>query len=812
MDALAAGPVTIDTPLGDAITFHSMTGSEGLSQLFAYELDVLSPRADLNAADLLGHPVTVHLERGDDEQQVRHWNGCVTGFQYIATGDDGFSRYLLTVHPWLWYLTQSADCRIFQHMRIPDIVMKVFRDRGFTDFDNALSETYAQQEYVVQYRETDFEFVSRLMEREGIYYFFRHVDGRHTLVLADAMGAHEPAPSCKQLAYAPPDPHRNAMEEYVRQWRAMTEVATTRYSHADYDFTRPRLRLNSISTTPDREGAPSLARYDYPGGFSSRPAGDASSALRLGQRRSNVQGWTGETNGRGLTVGCNFKLVDHPRDDQNRKYLVTGAYYLLRGQDIRTSIGPQKEEPFSCEFQVILASVTFRAPASAPKPLMLGPQTAVVVGPLGQEIWTDQFGRVKVQFHWDREGQHDEQSSCFVRVSQAWAGTGWGAQFIPRIGQEVIVDFIEGDPDRPIITGSVYNGANEPAFKLPNNQTQSGIRTRSTPGGTQVNGNEIRFEDAKGNEELYVQAEKNQTTLVKDSQSETVGHNRSVSVGLADALTIGLTRSIQVGAASVTTVGGDSSEAVGGLRTVTVGGQNIAAIALGSVTEVGGDMLSKVGGVTRFDLNGPLRVSTAADESRTTGGKLEVRVGEDASYVYAAEAKTVIGHPNREARLSAFVYGTSTSSTSKELVIESDTSIVLKCGDTKVVVTPDGVTIDGKTLAWNAGTKLSVASPNASLTSTTTSAPSERRSRSRRAARSSLSIAARSSSEPRCSSGRAAAPARPRRQRAPRTIARINRFTSGPSLCGTARPRPECRICWCLTADNTSAVRRLATG
>ncbi len=718
MDARSAGPITIDTPLGDELTFHSMGGVEALSLPFVYEIDVLGSRADVDAADLLGHPATVHLQPSDEAGQPRHWNGRVTGFEYVGTGDDELSRYRLTIRPWLCYLTQSADCRIFQNMRVPDIVAKVFRDRGFSDFEDALVEEYAQREYVVQYRETDLDFVSRLMQREGIYYFFRHEDGKHTLVLADSPGAHQPAPGCQELPYAPRDAHRDETGEYVREWRARGEIATGKYAHADYDFTRPRVRLTSQRSADPAQsagGAPSPEVYDYPGGFTSFPAGEAYAELRLEQHRDRVKRWTGDTNARALHPGATFALVDHPRDDQNGEYLVVGARYRLHGHEIRSSGSPE-EEPLSCRFHVIPASVTFRPPAPPRRPIVLGPQTAVVVGPAGHEIWTDQYGRVKVQFHWDHEGREDENSSCFVRVMQPWAGSGWGAQFIPRIGHEVIVDFIEGDPDRPIITGSVYNGANMPPFKLPDNQTRSGIRSRSTPQGTQVNGNEIRFEDMKGREDLFVQAEKTQTTVVKDSQFVNVGVNRSMTVGAAETVTIGLTRALQVGAASSTTVGGDSSETVGGVRRVTVGGQGITTIAQSAVLDVGGDSLTRVTGVTRFDLAGPLRVSTAGDESRTTGGALDVRVGDKASYVYAAESKSVVGHPDRKASLSSFVYGTSSSATSDDLTIESDTSIVLKCGDTKVVITPDGVTIEGKTLEWKAGSKLAVTSPSASLT------------------------------------------------------------------------------------------------
>ncbi|MDP9034559.1 MAG: type VI secretion system tip protein VgrG [Myxococcota bacterium] len=693
MDAQTVGPITIDTPLGDAVTFGSMTGSEGLSQIFAYELEVLSPRAGLNASDLLGHQVTVHLERGDDEQQVRHWNGCVTGFEYIGSGDDERSRYRLIVHPWLWYLTQSADSRIFQRMRIPDIVTKVFRDRGFHDFDNALSGTYAPQEYVVQYRETDFDFVSRLMQRAGIYYFFRHVDGRHTLVLADEMGAHESAAGCKQLAYRPPDLHRDALDEYVRRWRSTVEVATSRFTHADYDFTRPRFRLRSISNTPDLHAAPDLEVYDYPGGFTSSAAGEATSALRLGQRRATVQEWTGETNGRGLTVGCAFQLVDHPREDQNRKYLVTGARYALRGHDHRASrrTDQAKEEVFSSEFRVIRADETFRAPACAPKPLMFGPQTAIVVGPAGQEIWTDQFGRVKVQFHWDREGQHNENSSCFVRVMQAWAGTGWGAQFIPRIGQEVIVDFIEGDPDRPIITGSVYNGTNDPAFKLPNNQTQSGFRTRSTPGGTQANSNEIRFEDMKGYEDLFVHAEGTQTTRVNSDQNIAIGGNRTKSVAGGETIRIDGGRTTAVGVDDATSVLGLQALAVAGARTVQVTGDESHTVEGNLSVAVAGSQSAQITGDLSIDVSGSVREASEGPHKETFADDFVAR--------HAGHRVVIVGAPNAAASISTHVEGFASGYVSEILDVVSVKGMTIRCGKSEIRLTPDSVTISSPTVS-----------------------------------------------------------------------------------------------------------------
>jgi type VI secretion system secreted protein VgrG len=720
--AKSEGPISIDSPLGAAIAFRSADAVEALSQLFRYDLVVVSPRADLRGRDLLGQSVTVHLQR-DDNDSIRHFNGRVASFEYLTTGDDDLSHYRIVLRPWLWQLTKTADCRIFQHESVPEIVASVFRDRGFDAFENKLFESYARREYVVQYRETDFHFVSRLMEQEGIYYFFEHADGRHTMVLADSPSAHGPAPGCETIPFAPPDAHRDATTQYVHRWRSQTEIETAQFAHADYEFRMPRARLYARREAPDLDAADSLEVYDYPGNFTTSADAARYADLRLAQIRAGAEVSTGETNDRGLRVGSTFTLTDHPRDDENKEYLVVSAQWRLRGHEIR-SRGEAEEDTFASEFGVIAAKTTFRTAVGTPKPVVQGPQTAMVVGPAGQEIWTDEYGRIKVQFHWDRLGQRDENSSCFVRVAQSWAGGGWGAQFIPRIGQEVVVDFLEGDPDRPIVTGSVYNAANMPAFSLPENATQSGIRTRSSKGGVIPNANEIRFEDRKGGEELYLQAEKDMNTLVKNDQTLNVGANRAVTVVQNQSLTVGMNdmasvrmnRSVSVMLDQTVAVGANSVEAIGGSLRTTVGAERVETIGSSATSAVGNDFVVQVGGATRFDLASTLNVSAGGDESHTTGGALDVRVGGDASYVYAAQSKSVVGHPDREGAQDLFVYGTSSTQASKDVVLESDTSLTLKCANTTIVITPDGITVNGKTLALNAGSKLAVISPNASLT------------------------------------------------------------------------------------------------
>jgi type VI secretion system secreted protein VgrG len=707
MDARANGRVTIESPLGADATFHSMGGVEGVSQLFVYEIDLLSPKADFHADDCLGHTVTVHLARADGSDDARQWNGCVTGFEYVGTGDDGSSRYRLTIRPWLFYLTENADCRIFQNMSVPDIVMRVFRDRGFTAFDVILQETYPQREYVVQYRESDFNFVSRLMEREGIYYFFRHEAGSHTLVLTDSAHTPAPAPGAEHLSFAPPDAHRDETMEYVGRWRALGTIETSRASLTDYDFTRPRLQLYSMRDAPEPGAAPRLEVYDYPGGYLSPVEGDSYAQLRVEQRRSGSPGFLGETNARGLSVGSTFTLSDHPRDDLNASYLVVSARYRLTDPELRSSNADTESTPYTSSFRAIPSSVTFRPPATARPGLVRGPQTAIVVGPAGQEIWTDQYGRVKVQFHWDRVGRNDENSSCFVRVTQAWAGSGWGAQFIPRIGQEVIIDFLEGDPDRPIITGTVYNGANQVPFELPLNQTQSGIRTRSTPGGTQVNCNEIRFEDSIGNEDLYVQAERTQTTLVKNDQNITIGGSRSKTVAGNETIRV-------VGGRNATVTLDDVTNVLG-LQMLTVAGARKVEIVGDQTHTVQGNRSDVVAGTASLEVAGDLTQNVTGRVDQTTEGVHSENFVDDFVARHTGHRTIVVGTPEANASLSTHVEGSASEFVSELLDIVAVKGIRIRCGKSEITLTPEVVTITSPTISLVGGPSIGLAADDVNI-------------------------------------------------------------------------------------------------
>lgn len=571
----------INSPLGpDKLILAEMGGSDELGRLFDYELQLTSddPAIDLNA--LLGKPMSlsVQLSLGTS----RYFHGIVA--RCSQSVDQGqFASYRVTLRPWLWLLTRTSDCRIFQHLSAPQIIKQVFRDLGFSDFEDALSRSYREREYCVQYRETSFDFVSRLMEEEGIYYFFRHEARRHVLVLADAYGAHPQMPGYESVPYYPPDgQHRE--RDHINDWHLAQEVQPGSLELNDYDFQRPSARIDVRSAMPRPHQAGDYPLYDYPGAYQQSQDGEHYARTRLESLQSLHERVELRGNARGLGSGHLFSLSGFTRQDQNREYLIVGARYYVHQERLESGTGSGAAQ-FESNLSCIDAQQSFRPQGSTVRPIVKGPQTAVVVGPAGEEIWTDQYGRVKVHFHWDRHDQSNENSSCWIRVSQAWAGKNWGSMQIPRIGQEVIVSFLEGDPDRPIITGRVYNAEQSVPYDLPANATQSGMKSRSSKGGSPANFNEIRMEDKKGAEQLYIHAERNLDTVVEQCETLAVGINRTQTVGMLETITIGQDRIRAVRRDDMLLVGASKTDSVSTSYLIEVG-ENLRLVCGKSVIEL----------------------------------------------------------------------------------------------------------------------------------------------------------------------------------------------------------------------------------
>ena len=482
--------LTINTPLGDGkFDVVNIRGEEQISGLFSYRVEVTSQDNAIDFTQIVGQNITVYLDLGEDEP--RNINGVVTRIIQGSTDDDDNTAYILEMRPWLWKLTKMADCRIYQNQSAIDIITGLFDELGFSDYTNSTTGTYAARDYCVQYRETAFNFVSRLMEEEGIFYFFKHEDGKHTLTLADDSDSY---PDC-HVSTIEYDPTDTPFENEIFKISLEQEVTTAKYAVDDFNF---ETSTTDLLSTADGDG---MRWYEYPAGFTTTDAGSTIANRRLAAMEAVGKVLRGASTVKTLAAGSKFTLTEHERDSIN-------AAYVVRKVTMKCD-----QQKYTDTFEAIPADVVFRPPLITPKPIIHGSQTAIVVGKSGEEIWVDKYGRVKIQFHWDQKGQKDENSSCWVRVAHGWAGKSWGMIFLPRIGDEVVVSFLEGNPDRPLITGSVYNAQGTVPYALPDDQTKSTIKSMSSKQGTA--GNEIRFQDLKDSEEFYVHAQKDMKAVVE---------------------------------------------------------------------------------------------------------------------------------------------------------------------------------------------------------------------------------------------------------------------------------------------------------
>ncbi len=517
----------IDTPLGkDVLLLKGFSGTEGISRLFRFELDLLSEEPSISFADIIGKNVTISLKQADGS--YRYLNGIISRFAQTST-EELFTSYEAELVPWLWFLTRNANCRIFQNKTIPDIITQVFDDLGFNNYSNSLQGSYDTREYCVQYRESDFNFVSRLMEEYGIFYFFKHEQGNHTLVMADDASAHTDCPGQSSLRYT--SVAGGALDEdVITGWRAVQELRTGKYTLTDYNFTTPSTSLLVNEPTIHSVGGnDKYETYDYPGEHLNKGAGQSLAKIRMQEEEAGHYVAHGTSEARALVSGHKFTLKEHSRSDANGDYILTEVHHSARTESYGTS-GTPEEDSYANSFACIPSSVPYRPVRATPRPVVQGLQPAVVVGPSGEEIYTDKYGRVKVQFFWDRLGQNDENSTCWVRVSQVWAGNNWGALFLPRIGQEVIIDFLEGDPDQPLIVGRVYNAEQMPPATLPDKQNISGFRTHSTKNGGDHDANVLTFDDTKGSEVFYMRAQKDKAVRVENNDDLKVGNDQTITI------------------------------------------------------------------------------------------------------------------------------------------------------------------------------------------------------------------------------------------------------------------------------------------
>lgn len=694
----------LSTPLGDgALLFHRMTAREELGRLSEFEIDALSEQGNLDPDQILGKSVTVREKLRDGG--MRPFTGHVARFG--QTGVQGrYHLYRLVVRPWLWFLTRTSNCRIFQQMTVPDILKKVFdnhADVANTSFE--LTGNYREWDYCVQYRETDFDFVSRLLEHEGIYYYFRHVDDKHIMVLTDACSMHSAFPGCEQLPFVLQQRDARDDIERIDSWRFDREIQPVRYAHDNYDPEKPRVELQRSARVERQHAQAQYEMYDYPAKHTVAQDGEHYARVRLEELHTRFETAQGHTNARGLGVGYLFKLMRHPRADQNREYLVSSARYEVAHEEHESGEGPGAR--YACSFTALDSSQSFRSQRSTPKPIVQGPQTAVVVGPPGEEIHTDHQGRVKVQFHWDRYSAGDQTSSCWIRVSQPWAGKGWGGVSIPRIGQEVIVDFLEGDPDRPIITGRVYNADQMPPFAMPG--MVSGLKSQTHKG---TGNNEMSMDDTAGQEKLTLNGQHDMHTTVGNDQTNTIKNNRSTTVVVNDTLNVNSNRTVYVKGKLSETIdtGHDITVKTGYTETITGGATS--TVTGGATKTISDGLTSTVTGDWGNTIKGHLTETiTKGEEQIVSAGKtLTVLDGGFTESVTGDRAITVDGAMSQSATKTMYLYAKGSG------FHVSDTSLTLAVKESKIEITSSAITIhaggstikiDGSGVSVN-GTKISL--------------------------------------------------------------------------------------------------------
>lgn len=626
----------LKTPLGeDKVVLRRLDAYEAMSETFEYTIEALSEDEDVDFDPAIGRNCVVKVNSYNG--LVRHFNGVLVQAQWTGLEEDLFT-YRMVLRPWFWLLSHTTDCRFFQEMTAPDIIRKVLNEASFTDYEMKLSQSYPVMEYCVQYRESTYAFVSRLLEEHGIYYYFRHSEDKHVMVMADSISAHEPIAGGGQLPFRPIGGAYVRAEEHLQQWNTERRFRTGRVMLNDYDFKKPNAKMDVAKDGGEAYEKARLEVYDYPGRYVNTGDGDQFAKARLDAEQAVDRRRYATGEAVCIYPGGKLTLEDHPRAAENREYLALSATHSVMVESYRSTASAGTGDMFTGTYAVMPTSRAFRPPAVTPRPIVHGVQTARVVGEDGAEITCDEFGRVKVQFHWDRK----KKQSCWIRVASVWAGKNWGGIYIPRIGDEVVVDFLEGDPDRPLIVGSVWNAENMPVYDLPANKTKMGVKSNSSQGGGGFN--EFVMDDEKGSEFIRMHAEKDHEVKVRHKET------------------------VQIGETFETAKGSPSRD----------------------VTLVMGDDKLLIG-------SGDRDVTIAQEDKLTLGSNQTVLIGGNRSESIAGGATTMIGGSQ------SVMVGQSTALTAgMSITLTASTSITLVCGGTVLSLSPAGIAINAPTIAVNA--------------------------------------------------------------------------------------------------------------
>jgi type VI secretion system secreted protein VgrG len=596
---------SVTTPFTqNQISILSFHGEEALSNLFFLEVQLRADSDSLDFSQILGKPAYITAQIPGGSQQYTH--GIVTQFSQLDK-NERYTRYVAHLRPWLWLLTLNSDNKIYQNMTVPQIIEQVFSNLGFSDYKNSLTKTYSQREYCVQYGESTYNFLARLMESEGVFYYFEHSDQAHTLVLADSTDAYASLPGITSIRYQQTERDWSSIDALTAG--AIAErIVPGKLAMDDYNFETPATDLYTTVTGSTTQ----CSLYEYPGKYKTSGDGESQASLRIAAYEADQKLLSGRSQCSAFHAGCQFTLAGHYLASANAQYVLRSVRHAYDG------------EHYSNEFDALPSTVSFVPARVTPQPKIYGAQTALVVGKSGEEIWTDQYGRIKVKFYWDQSTATDETCSCWIRVAQMWAGKQWGSLYIPRIGQEVVVSFLDGDPDRPLVMGSVYNADQTVPYTLPDDQTKSTVKSNSSKGGSGFN--EIRFEDKSGSEELFIQAQKDMNVTVLNDQTVTVTNNRTVTVSEKDE-----TLTVSKGNRTVAVSTGNETHTVKGTRDLTITGNESHTNSADYKQTVSGNFTLKVSGDLTIDVSGAVTIKSGTSLSIKSGTSLAIESGTDLS-------------------------------------------------------------------------------------------------------------------------------------------------------------------------------------
>ena len=628
----------ISTPLEkDKLLMSSFEGDEHISGLFHFQLDLRSQDDAIDPKTIVGKNVTLRVVNHDESE--RFFNGYITRFVYCGAGDR-LNIYRAEMRPWLWFLSRRSNCRLMPPTATaPDIIKHVFDQAGFKDYEiKGARGPFRTRDICIQLNETDLDFVNRIMEEEGLFYYWRHENGKHTMVIGDHASAYADCDE-QEVIFTKTQGVVEGRQDITR-WEHAYEFTTGKVAQRDWNFETPGLVDHESKSVVKLDGNDGYEFYDFPGDFADRDEAKELTKRRIEIEEAGHDIVRGDSYCRSFMPGHRFTLTRHQSTaEEGKTYVLTSVHHFghQRGAYVTGGSGAD-ESIYQNQFTCIPSLVTYRPPRVTPRPVIHGAQTAIVVGAAGDEIHTDKFGRIRVQFHWDRDGKLDDKSSCWIRVAQLWAGKNWGSMFIPRVGMEVLVTFLNGNPDEPVVTGCVYNKASEPPYELGANKTISGIKTNSTKGGGGFN--EIRFEDKKDDEQIFVHAQKNMDVRVKESRYELMGmeqheivetdkflkvdNNRHETVGNDHMEQIGKDRHVAVAGAEAISVGGDQSIQVGGAVTETIGGGLIEDVTGDAYIKASGNIILEAGAGITLKVGGNSIVISSGSVVATSSSMLGI--------------------------------------------------------------------------------------------------------------------------------------------------------------------------------------------